>query len=124
MKKFKFFIIMITLIVTNLLSFEELNRDNFMDKISKGKMIIDCYAPGCPPCTIVAKNLEDIKEYAQKQGIKIYKVNTREQREIAAALRIQVTPTLYYFKDGNAVGVTMGAAPVQRLKQDIERYLK
>jgi len=63
--------------------------------------IIDFYADWCRPCKIAGPILEDLaKEY--QNDIYVYKVNTEEERELAAAFGIQSIPAfLFCPKTGN-----------------------
>ena len=54
--------VIVFLIFTNFLfSYEELTVDNFDEKIKDKNAIIDFYASWCPPCKILANNLEDFE---------------------------------------------------------------
>lgn len=70
--------------------------------------IVDFYADWCGPCKRVAPILEDLsKEYSGK--IRVYKVNTDEERELASAFQIQSIPTLLFIPRNGQPQVSMGA---------------
>ena len=57
--------------------------------------IIDFYADWCKPCKMVAPVLEEIsKEYAGK--IKVYKIDTQKEKELAAVFQVSSIPTFLY----------------------------
>ena len=72
--------------------------------------LIDFYASWCGPCKALAPVLEELAaEYGD--SIYIYKVNTEEEQELAAAFGIRSIPTLMLFKDGKLAAQKVGAAP-------------
>ena len=57
--------------------------------------IIDFYADWCKPCKMVAPILEEIsKDYAGK--VKVYKIDTEDQKELAAVFQVRSIPTFLY----------------------------
>ena len=57
--------------------------------------IIDFYADWCKPCKMVAPILDEIsKEYAGK--IKVYKIDTQVQKELAAVFQVSSIPAFLY----------------------------
>jgi len=57
--------------------------------------IIDFYANWCKPCKMVAPILEEISnDYAGK--VKVYKINTEEQKELASVFQVSSIPTFLY----------------------------
>ena len=84
-----------------------------------GSVLVDCWAPWCGPCRMVAPVLDQLaKEYASR--IKFAKLNTDENQRIAAQFSIQSIPTLLFFKGGKLVNRQVGALP----KGEIERHLQ
>jgi len=58
-------------------------------------VIIDFYADWCKPCKMVAPILEEISgEYAGK--LKVYKINTDKQKELASVFQVSSIPTFLY----------------------------
>lgn len=57
--------------------------------------IVDFYADWCKPCKMVAPFLEEISnEYAGK--VKVYKINTDKQKELASVFQVSSIPTFLY----------------------------
>ena len=84
--------------------------------------LIDFYADWCGPCKVVAPILEDLAtEYAGQ--IYIYKINTDEEQELAAAFGIRSIPSLLFVPMGEAPQMTQGAMPKANLKEAIDNVL-
>ncbi len=89
---------------------------------SSGLVMIDFWAVWCGPCRIIAPTVEELsKEYAGK--IKIMKLNTDENPEIASKYKIMGIPTLMFFKDGQKVDQVVGAVPKPQLKAKLDSLL-
>jgi len=71
-------------------------------------VIIDFYADWCRPCKMVAPIMEELsKEYKGK--IRIYKVNTDQQRELAGLFRINSIPAVMFVPKSGKPQMSVGA---------------
>jgi len=85
-------------------------------------VVIDCWAPWCGPCQIVAPVIEEMaRDYAGR--ILFGKLNVDENREVATQYQIMGIPTLLVFKNGKLVDRIVGAMPRQILEPKITSYL-
>lgn len=111
MKKYLLFLF---LSITALFSYEELTIDNFDEKIKGKNVIIDFYAPWCPPCKVLANNLEDF-EIQKPENIEIFKVNIDNEQQLAKKYKVKKLPTIIYFKDGKELKQDFGIKSVDEL---------
>jgi len=85
-------------------------------------VVVDCWAPWCGPCYMVAPVVEDLaRDYAGK--ILFGKLNVDENRRTAMQHQIMSIPTMLVFKNGKLVDRIIGAMPRQMLEPKITRYL-
>ena len=88
----------------------------------KGIVMVDFWAVWCGPCRMVAPTIEELaKDYAGK--IKVGKLNTDENADIASRFKIMGIPTIIFFKDGQKVDQIVGAVPKPQLKSKIDSLL-
>ncbi|MFN7656562.1 MAG: thioredoxin domain-containing protein, partial [Dolichospermum sp.] len=74
------------------------------------------------PCRMVAPVVEEIA--AQYEGkLKVVKVNTDENPNMASQYGIRSIPTLMIFKGGAKVDMVVGAVPKTTLANTLEKYL-
>jgi len=89
---------------------------------SSGLVMVDFWAVWCGPCRMIAPAIEELaKEYAGK--IKVGKLNTDENPEVATKYKIMGIPTVMFFKDGQKVDQVVGAVPKPQLKAKIDTLL-
>lgn len=113
---------------------EHLTKDTFISKVFNYELnqewkfegnlpcLIDFYADWCGPCKMVAPILEELsKEFDGK--INIYKVNTEQEQELAAAFGIQSIPSMLFCPKEGKPQMAMGALPKQALTDAINEVL-
>jgi len=113
---------------------EHLTKQTFQEKVFnyevnqewkfEGKLpcLIDFYADWCGPCKMVAPILEELsKTYEGK--INIYKVDTEDQQELAAAFGIRSIPSLLFCPQDGQPQMAQGALPKDSLIQAINEIL-
>lgn len=84
-----------------------LTKDNFEIEVlqSKEPILVDFWATWCGPCRMIAPVLEEI---ANDGIIKVGKVNVDDEMDLAMQYKIELIPTLLFFKDGKMVKKTSG----------------
>ena len=93
----------------------EITKDNFEAEVmqSDRTVLIDFWAPWCMPCRMLAPTLEEIA--AERPDIKVCKVNTDEQMQLAMQFSITSIPALFVIKDGVVVNKTVGVQPKENI---------
>jgi len=102
----------------------EVTTSNWDTEVIKaqGLVMIDFWAAWCGPCRMISPTVEELaKEYSGK--IKVLKLNTDENSEIASRYKIMGIPTIMFFKDGNKLDQIVGVVPKQHLKAKIDSFL-
>lgn len=85
-------------------------------------LLVDFWAEWCGPCRAMAPTFESMAKEFEPQ-IRLAKVDTDRERELAARYRIQAIPTLILFRDGREVARQSGAMQNSALRQWILRHL-
>ncbi|NWF76929.1 MAG: thioredoxin [Nitrospirae bacterium] len=89
---------------------------------AQGLVMIDFWAAWCGPCRMISPTVEELaKEYMGK--IKVLKLNTDENSDIATRYKIMGIPTIMFFKDGVKLDHIVGVVPKQQLKDRIDSFL-
>ena len=85
-------------------------------------VMVDFWAVWCGPCQMVAPIIEELgKEYAGK--MKVRKLNTDENPEVAGRYQVMSIPTILFFKNGQVVEKLVGARPKRQFKEMIDSLL-
>ncbi len=100
----------------------EISDDEF-DRIVQEKeyVLVDFWAPWCPPCLMIAPIVEELaRQYPQ---VFFAKINVDQHQRVATRYGIMSIPTLLLFKRGKLVDQQIGAVPKSRLEEKIRKLL-
>jgi thioredoxin 1 len=101
----------------------ELSSDNFAEVVNKySLLVIDCWAPWCAPCRMVAPVIEELaRDY---QGRIVFgKLNVDENPALAMEYQIKSIPTMLIFKDGELIDRKIGALPRKMLEPELTKHI-
>ena len=85
-------------------------------------VLVDFWAPWCGPCRMMAPVLERTAALRATQ-LRVAKVNTDEQQELAARFGIRSIPTLILFRGGRELARQSGAVDAGTLAHWLDRAL-
>ena len=89
---------------------------------AQGLVMVDFWAVWCGPCQMVAPTVEELaQEYEGR--LKVLKLNTDENPDIAGKYQVMSIPTLMFFKDGKPADKIIGVAPKKQFKDKIDALL-
>ena len=103
---------------------EKVTSSNFKSVVleSKVPVVVDFWAEWCGPCRAVAPVLEEISnEYSSK--IKIVKINTDEEPQLAMQYGVNSIPNMSVFQSGEVVKAIIGAKPKPILLKELEEFI-
>jgi thioredoxin 1 len=75
------------------------SADEFNKEIAAGVVLVDFWAPWCPPCRRQGPIVDEVAEKAKAYG-KVIKLNVDDEPAVASKFGIRSIPTLIIFKDG------------------------
>jgi len=85
-------------------------------------MVIDCWAPWCGPCRMVAPIIEELaRDYAGR--VFFGKLNVDDNPQTSGRFGIMSIPTLLIMKDGSEVDRIIGAVPRNVIEAKLQKYL-
>lgn len=100
-------------------------KQNFQDEVVNSELpvMIDFYADWCGPCRAMGPVVEKLAEKYDGK-VKIGKVNSDEEPELAQQFGVMSIPNFVFIKDGKVVDNAVGGMPQALLEQHLDGLLK
>lgn len=83
-------------------------------------ILVDCWAPWCPPCRAIAPVLDELATEANGRYV-IAKLNVDENPKTSERFGIRSIPTMLIFKNGQLIDTLVGAQPKQAIASRLAR---
>lgn len=105
---------------------QEVSAANFQDMVIAAShqlpVLVDFWADWCQPCkTLMPMLMKLAEEYNGK--FLLAKVNSDDNKELAAKYGIRSLPTVQLFMAGEPVDQFMGALPESQIRQFLDKYI-
>ncbi|SFB66483.1 thioredoxin [Butyrivibrio sp. YAB3001] len=99
-------------------------KDNFENEVlnSDIPVLVDFYADWCGPCKMMMPVIEKLAEIYDGK-VKVGKVNSDEEADLAAKYNIMSIPSFLIIKNGKVVDTEMGVMPIEKLAQKLDSVL-
>lgn len=94
----------------------KVDNSNFQSEVMESDVptVVDFWAEWCGPCKMIGPSLEELSD-EMAGNVKITKLNIDENPDLAAQYGVRSIPTLLIFKNGEPVGMQVGAKPKSAL---------
>ena len=102
------------------------NTDNFESAViaqsHDSLVLVDFWAEWCGPCKSLAPLIDDLAEKLDG-ALRVVKIDTDTEQELAGQYGVRSLPTLMLFRDGEVVEQLIGAQPLSVLEGFVAPYL-
>lgn len=102
----------------------EFTDSNFQNEVlnSDQPVLVDFWAPWCGPCKMLTPTIEELAgEYLGK--VRIGKLNTDDNPQVATSYGISAIPTVMLFKGGSVVDRFVGVIPKSKFSASLNSHL-
>ena len=101
-------------------------KQEFEEKVLKNSkpVLVDFWAPWCPPCRAMAPILHQIAEETEFDVVKVDTEASQENAQLAMDYRVQGIPNMKIIASGEEVAELIGMKPKQTLIDALEKAAK
>lgn len=101
------------------MSVTAITKNNFKNEVMESNIpvLIDFWAAWCGPCQMLSPIIDEIAE--EYSGIKVCKVNTSEEMELAQQFMVTSIPTLILMQEGKVIKTLVGYRTKEELVSEL-----
>ena len=98
----------------------DINENNFEEEVIKSDkpVLVDFFAEWCGPCKMMSPLVEKIAEEVG-ESVKVGKVNTDENMNLAEQFNIMSIPTIMVFKNGEVTKTFVGVTGKNEIMEEL-----
>lgn len=85
-------------------------------------VVVDFWAPWCPPCLAIGKTLAVMQDEYQGR-VKFVKINADENPDTAVEYGARSLPTILFFKGGKVEDKIVGAVKSEKIRSVLARLI-
>ena len=102
----------------------EFTDSNFKTEVleSQEPVLVDFWAPWCGPCKMLTPVIEELAGDFQGK-VRIGKLNTDDNPQVASSYGISAIPTVLLFKGGSIVDRFVGVTPKPKMSASLNSHL-
>lgn len=94
----------------------KITSENFEQEVLNSELpvLVDFFATWCGPCKMMSPIVEQIEKEMEGK-VKVYKIDTDEEQELAIKYGIMSIPTFIIFKEGKVSATAVGMRDKEEL---------
>ncbi|MDR0687747.1 MAG: thioredoxin [Prevotellaceae bacterium] len=102
----------------------EITDANFEQEVLKSSkpVMVDFWAAWCGPCRAIAPSIEALAEEYKDRAV-VGKMDVDANDQVPAQYSVRSIPTVLFFKDGELVDKSVGAAPKSSFEEKLKALL-
>lgn len=103
---------------------KEVGTSNWNSEVLKSDMpvLVDFYAPWCGPCKLLSSLIDKISKDFEGR-IKVLKVNTDINPDVANMYNVSAMPSVFIFNNGKAVSRIIGVNQESKYVNEINKVI-
>lgn len=94
---------------------KEINQLEFGNVVKGNRVLVDCYAPWCGPCRMLAPIIDMLSE--EITNVEFYKLNVDNAGDVASEYGIMSIPTILIFENGKLKDQLTGFKSKEELEE-------